>query len=340
MPALPLIIGGALAAAPWLMRGAPALGRGGKALWNLGKGLGSAGGRHRAGQAIWGKGSPGDPLRMVPGTPRGAIPRGYDWVGKNPIKSSLGLGAAGMLAPGLFAGDPEQPTSGGGVQLPGPQGAGPTAAVPFTSNLPSYTERAEGKRDKFMNNMSTIIKHSMLLSFQNPSRKNNYMRDSIGYLKEIAIQENEIEVARMIDEVFKDKKVPKTAKTIYHRMITAGASPKEAASVSGYTLEIEKSEAKVAADYARSQPKLSDFYSKDVITLMQLKDAYATNPQGAIDMLRYLLSVGQFDVPDDYKGYERKTDQDMYKLAAAILSGVGTAEVADAPGEVINIGLD
>jgi len=334
MPALPLIIGGALAAAPWLMRGAPALGRGAKALWGLGRGLGSAGGRHRAGQAIWGKGSPGNPLRMVPGTPRGAIPRGYDWVGKNPIKSSLGLGAAGMLAPGLFAGDPEQPTAGGGVQLPGPQGAGPTAAVPFTSNLPSYTERAEGSRDRFMNHMSTIIKHSMILSFQNPDRKNSYMKDSIEMLKAVAMQDNEVEVARMIDEVFKDKKVPKTAKTIYHRMITAGASPPEAANVSGYTLEIEKTEAEVAADHARSQPKLSDLYSKDVITLMNLKETYATDPQRAIEILRFLLSAGEFDVPDDYKGHERKTDQDMYKLAAAILSGVGTAEVATPSGEI------
>ena len=51
----------ALAAAPWLLRGAPSIGRGAKTMWNLGKGMGTPLGRRQAGRAVW--------------QPRGSIPR-------------------------------------------------------------------------------------------------------------------------------------------------------------------------------------------------------------------------------------------------------------------------
>ena len=66
-------------------------------------------------------------------------------------------------------------------------------------------------------------------------------------LKADAASRGSVEDAKIIEEVFKDKKAPKTAKTLYNRLVNH-MSPKEASEVSGYTLDIEKAEAKAYAD--------------------------------------------------------------------------------------------
>ena len=325
----PLVLGAAGAAAPWLMRGAPGIGRGAQALWNMGKGLGSAGGRQRAGQAIWGRGTPpgrpgfdpsGMPIPGTPGTPRGVLPRAGDWMQANPIKSSVGLGAAGMLAPGMFEGDPEQ-QAGGDVPMPiMPPGYGPQGAEGFTSDLPSYSERMRAKRTKYLENMSTITQHAMLLQFQNPGKKNAYMKDAIEMLKGAAMMDNEVEVAAMIDQVFKDKKVPKTAKTIYSRMIAAGASPKEASAVSGYSLDIEKTAAKAAADYARANDP-SKLMSKDEMKWQRILRMAQTDLDSAATELAQAWGAGLLDLPEQFAGYEQRDFQQMKSLALELLSG-------------------
>ncbi len=317
------LLGLGLAALPWAARYAPQIGRGAQTLWGLGRGMGTPAGRAAAGDAL------------VSGTGRAAqIMRDH------PIKSSIGLGAGGLVAGSMFEGDPEAtPTA-----MPMPSGAAPVGPpmqqAPFDPNLPSYTERAQANRQKYMDNMSTIIKHSILLQFQNPGRKNSYMKDAIAMVKAGAAHDNEVEVAKMMDSVFKDNTVPMSAKTIYNRMLKAGASPKEAASVSGYSLEIEKTEAQAAADMARSQPKLSDIYSKPALMMKTVQDEYARNPENAIQTLAMWLKTEVIKMPDAYARYQPKTDQDYFKLAAAILGSEGTAEVAAPVGEVTNIGLD
>ena len=353
------------AAAPFLIpaaiRAAPQIGRGAQALWRLGRGMGTPAGRAAAADAarglgprIYGPGRPGHtpigaaaprgpggrftgPRPSQPPMPPGLLNRAgpamqqWPWYGK--VGAGLGAGA-GLEA--LMMSDPEaEEIPGTPGMTPGLPGMVPGGPAPFTSDLPSYTERAEANRSKLMNNMSTIIKHSMLLQFQNPGRKNSYMKDAIEMIKMTAMQDNEVEVARMIDEVFKDKKVPKTAKTIYNRMLTAGASPAEAANVSGYTLEIEKTEAEAAADYARSQPQLSDIYSKPALMMKTVQDAYqAGQAEEAIQQLSIWLKTEVIKMPDAYARYQPKTDQDYYQLAAAILSGQGTAGVAQPTGEI------
>ena len=98
----------------------------------------------------------------VEGTPPGGA---LGWVANNPIKSSLGLGYGGTVAGSMMAGSPDEPTPSprGGVPLPVPGGvpAGPPADD-FTSNLPSYAERASANRRKMFNNMSTILKQLRL----------------------------------------------------------------------------------------------------------------------------------------------------------------------------------
>ena len=215
---------------------------------------------------------PGSHVEDIPGWPAGTRPRNLTeatgpggFIGKHPYISSAGLGYAGTTAGSMMAGSPDQPTASprGNVPLTVPGGVpGGPPVDDFTSNLPSYAERAASNRRKMFNNMSTILKHTMLLNFQNPGRKHNYMKNAIDLLKMGAMQQNEVELGNIIEEVFKDGKVPDSARVVYNRMIKAGASPKEAADTSGYTLEIEKSEAKIATDLLKAQPKAKDIYTK------------------------------------------------------------------------------
>ena len=310
--ALPWITGAGAAALPWLMR------------------------NPRVAQAIGGK--LGKKV-FTPAVEAGGKPGGF--IGRHPIISSAGLGYGGTVAGSMMAGSPDQPTDmpRGDVPLTVPGGvpAGPPADE-FTSNLPSYAERAAANRRKMFNNMSTILKHTMLLNFQNPGRKNNYMKNAIDMLKMGAMQQNEIELGNIIEEVFKGGKVPDSARVVYQRMIKAGASPKEAADTSGYTLEMDKAEAKAATDLLKAQPKAKDIYTKGMLAMRTLQNAYeAGNQEGAIQQLAVWLKTGEIEMPEQYAGMRELTDADYYSLAARILSGTGTEAVPSPTGEVTGI---
>jgi|19_taG_2_1085344.scaffolds.fasta_scaffold09561_3 hypothetical protein len=253
-----------------------------------------------------------------------------------PWKSAAGMGALGTLGAAMFQPEFEQPVERGtqNVSLRPPP-TGPTVqADQFRSKLPRYSERLESRRANFLKHMKTIVMHATILQLQNPGRKNTYMKDAIGLIRMDALQKNEIELANMVDEVFKDKTVPKTGRTIYRRMIAAGASPKEASEVSGYTMEMEKAEAKAAADYAKGQPKMSDIFSKGAMMLEVVQDMYAVNPDAAINKLAQWMRTEQITLPDAYTGYEPKTDEDYLKYAAAILSGGGSSVIPTPSGDI------
>ena len=276
---------------------------------------------------------------FTPAVEAGGKPGGF--VGRHPIISGAGLGYAGTTAGSMLAGSPDQPTDSprGNVPLTVPGGvpAGPPVDD-FTSNLPSYAERAAANRRKFFSNMSTIIKHTMLLNFQNPGRKNNYMKNAIDILKMSALQQNEVELGNIIEEVFKGNTVPSSAREVYKRMIKAGASPKEAADTSGYTLEMDKAEAKAATDLLKAQPKAKDMYTKGMLALRTLQNAYeAGNQEGAIQQLAVWLKTKEIEMPEQYAGMRDLTDSDYYRLAAQILSGTGSEAVPSPTGEVTSI---
>ena len=323
--ALPWIMGAGAGALPWLMRNPKVAQAAGKLLpkkvFTPGKPA-----------TGWKWGEYGSKTEAVP-------PGGF--VGRHPIISSAGLGYGGTVAGSMMAGSPDQPTDmpRGNVPLTVPGGvpAGPPADE-FTSNLPSYAERAAANRRKMFNNMSTILKHTMLLNFQNPGRKNNYMKNAIDMLKMGAMQQNEVELGNIIEEVFKGGKVPDSARVVYQRMIKAGASPKEAADTSGYTLEMDKAEAKAATDLLKAQPKAKDIYTKGMLAMRTLQNAYeAGNQEGAIQQLAVWLKTGEIEMPEQYAGMRELTDADYYSLAARILSGTGTEAVPSPTGEVTGI---
>jgi len=310
--------------------------------------MGTAQGRREAGRAAWQRpGSiPRDPVtgRIEGGSRQpGAINRASDWYRSQPKWKQAAMNVGGGL--GAMALWPEsgqempEEVGGPGVGMPYPPGGGaPYGASPGpTTGLPLHSERLQKDRDKFLNNMSLIMKHSMLLQFQNPGKENTYMKDAIQLLKMDALSRNSVEDAKIVESVFKDGKMPKRAKTIYDRLVPH-LGPRKAAEVSGYTLEIEKTEAEAAADYARSQPKLTDMYSKDAVMMMQLQEAYATDPQGAIQQLAMFLKTKVIEMPEQYTQFKPKTDSDYYQLAAAILSGAGTTGAPTPSGEVTNIG--
>jgi len=340
----PIIAG---AAAPWLLRGAPAIGRGAQSMWNLGKGLGTAQGRRQAGRALWQQ--PGS----IPRNPAtgafeagsrgpGAAQRAGQWYGQQPTWKQSLIGAGAGTVPYMMWPDPDEDQPQGGpvdsARL-GVPGAGPSPL--YGSIQGGFAQRAIADRERMLENMSMLMKQGAILSFVNPKGAKEHTKRAIEIMKMDAKSRNAVEDAKIIEDVFKDGKLPKTAKTLYNRLAPR-IGPAKAAEVSGYTLDIEKAEAKAAADYARSQPKLSDMYSKDAIMLSQVQAMYAQSPEAAIKQLADWMMTGVLDLSEQYTGYKPQSQADYLRMAGEILSGTGGGGVSGvgAPsGEVTNIGL-
>ena len=340
----PIIAG---AAAPWLLRGAPSIGRGAQSMWNLGKGLGTAQGRRQAGRALWQQ--PGS----IPRNPAtgafeagsrgpGAAQRAGQWYGQQPTWKQSLIGAGAGTVPYMMWPDPDEDQPQGGpvdsARL-GVPGAGPSPL--YGSIQGGFAQRAIADRERMLENMSMLMKQGAILSFVNPKGAKEHTKRAIEIMKMDAKSRNAVEDAKIIEDVFTDGKLPKTAKVLYNRLAPK-IGPAKAAEVSGYTLAIEKTEAEAAADYARSQPKLSDMYSKDAIMLSQVQAMYAQSPEAAIKQLADWMMTGVLDLSEQYTGYKPQSQADYLRMAGEILSGTGGGGVSGvgAPsGEVTNIGL-
>ena len=340
----PIIAG---AAAPWLLRGAPAIGRGAQSMWNLGRNLGTPLGRRQAGRALWQQ--PGS----IPRNPAtgafeagsrgpGAAQRAGQWYGQQPTWKQSLIGAGAGTVPYMMWPDPDEeqpegrPVDSARLGVPG-AGPSPTGR----SIQGGFAQRAIADRERMLENMSMLMKQGAILSFVNPKGAKEHTKRAIEIMKMDAKSRNAVEDAKIIEDVFKDGKLPKTAKTLYNRLAPR-IGPAKAAEVSGYTLDIEKAEAKAAADYARSQPKLSDMYSKDAIMLSQVQAMYAQSPEAAIKQLADWMMTGVLDLSEQYTGYKPQSQADYLRMAGEILSGTGGGGVSGvgAPsGEVTNIGL-
>jgi hypothetical protein len=216
---------------------------------------------------------------------------------------------------------------------------GPSPTTPGMRG--GYAQRAIADRERMLENMSMLMKQAAILSFVNPEGAKDHTERAIKIMKMDAESRRSVEDAKIIEDTFKDGKLPKTAKIMYNRLAPK-LGPAKAAEVSGYLLEIEKTEAKAAADFARSQPKLSDMYSKDAIMLSQVQAMYAQSPEAAIKQLADWMMTGVLDLSEQYTGYKPQTQADYLRMAGEILSGTGGGGVSGvgAPsGEVTNIGL-
>ena len=268
------------AAAPWLLRGAPAIGRGAKAMWDLGRGMGTAGGRTRAAEAVWGAGRPahttvgataprgaggrftGSRMPDVPAVPPGALNRAGQWYGQQPMWKQSLMGAGAGTVPYMMWPDPdeEQPQGGpvGSAAIGMPPGVGPSPSMPGVQG--GFASRAVADRERMLENMSMLMKQGAILGFVNPKGAKEHTKRAIQIMKMDAESRNAVEDAKIIEDVFTGGNMPKTAKVMYDRLVPRLGAAK-AAEVSGYTQALQTAEAKAAADYAKSQPKLSDMYS-------------------------------------------------------------------------------
>ena len=339
----PIIAG---AAAPWLLRGAPAIGRGAKTMWDLGKGLGTPLGRRQAGRALWQQ--PGSiPRNPVTGAFEagsrgpGAAQRAGQWFAGQPTWKQSLMGAGAGTVPYMMWPDPDEEQPQGmpvdSAALGVPPGAGPSPSAPAVRG--GFASRAVAERERMLENMSMLMKQGAILAFVNPEGAKEHTKRAIEIMKMDAESRNAVEDAKIIEDVFTDGKLPKTAKLLYERLAPK-VGPAKAAEVSGYTQALETAEAKAAADYAKSQPKLSDMYSKDAIMLSQVQAMYASNPEAAIKQLADWMMTGVLDLSEQYTGYKPQTQADYYRMAGEILSGAGGGGVSGvgAPsGEIMNI---
>ena len=274
----------------------------------------------------------------VPGSP--AVPAGI--ARRRPVATAAVLGGAGLVGSSLLPDGTPDPTyepRGGG--LGGVPPVGPPRTVDnFQSQLPSLVQRRQEERNSFLDNMQTVLGHSVLLSFQNPGRESKYVENAMALLAGDAKARGSIEDAKIIEEVFKDKKVPKSAKTIYNRLVKH-VGPKKAAEVSGYTLEIDKAEAKAATDYITAQSKLQDKIGPKSTRLNQIVSMAEMDFDGAVKMLaQEWAGGGTLDVAEIYAGYEGgKTMEEMLQLASNYLAGVTGGGSAGTPesAEVMDI---
>ena len=283
---------------------------------------------------------PAGPPKQIPGKPA-VPPVAAGLARRRPIATALGVGGAGALGYSLLPDGTPDPTyepRGGGL---GGVPTGP-AQMPdtFQSQLPGLVQRRQQERDSFLDNMQMVLGHSILLSFQNPGRESKYVENAIALLKGDAKSKGAIEDAKIIEEVFKDNKVPKSAKTLYNRLVKH-VGPKKAAEVSGYTLEIDKAEAKAATDYISAQSKLVDKIGPKSTRLNQIVSMAAMDFDAAVKMLaQEWAGGGTLDVAEIYAGYEGgKTMEEMLQLASNYLAGVtgGGAAGTPANAEVMDI---
>jgi len=269
----------------------------------------------------------------VPGSP--AVPAGI--ARRRPVATAAVLGGAGLVGSSLWPdGTPkEQPQP----QLPIGLGGVPTgpAQVPdtFQSQLPGLVQRRQKERDSFLDNMQTVMSHSILLSFQNPGRESKYVENAIALLKGDAKSKGSIEDAKIIEEVFKDNKVPKSAKTIYNRLVKH-IGPKKAAEVSGYTLEIDKAESKAATDYMKAITDArkaeatgmgtKSYRLQEIIEMSKIPGQFEA---AVLALAQEWGAGGTLEIRDIYGGYtgDRKMEE-MREKARDLLSGQTGGSVA------------
>jgi hypothetical protein len=274
----------------------------------------------------------------VPGSP--AIPAGI--ARRRPVATAAVLGGAGLVGSSLLPdGTPDptyEPRGGGGLGGVPPIGLPPVGDT-FQSQLPGLVQRRQQERDSFLNNMQTVLGHSILLSFQNPGRESKYVENAMALLAGDAKARGAIDDAKIIEEVFKDKKVPKSAKVIYNRLVKH-VGPKKAAEVSGYTLEIDKAEAKAATDFLKAQKALQENIGPKSVRLNQILALSEIDFDAAVAQLAGEWSAGgTLQLPEAYGGYEgNRSIEEFMVLARDFLSkqtgggpsGAGTnAEVMD-----------
>ncbi len=258
--------------------------------------------------------------------------------GISPWRTGTAAGTLGLLGYEMLAPDAEQPqvTTGG-------QGIDPRmdlirGRTPIADDwtppggLESRLDYLQRRKNEDAAVIKKVLMQGAILKAHNPKAKDTYVKDALEFIKADALAKNNMQQARIIEAIKnKDGSLPDDSKVIYDRIIRAGGDPAYASEISGHQLQIEKTQAEAAADYMRSQPKLTDRYSKDHLRVLELKQMYdAGNQQDAINQLAFLIKTKVVDVPEGYMGFKQMSDADLQDMAARMLQGRdGTAVMTE-----------
>ena len=244
----------------------------------------------------------------------------------SPWRAGTAAGATGLLGYEMLRPDEEEKKV-----VTGGEGPGTGFQVRDRSTIPDNwqsalgdTLAADAKQSALnLKRLKQVMMRGAILKAHNPHAKDNYVKNALEVLKAEALQRNDMQQARIIDNIKnKDGSIPDDAKLIYDRILKSGGSPQFAAEISGYQLDIERTQAQAAKDYMAGQPQLSDMMTKEMMELSRLKAQYDSgDTQNAIAILASRLKTGQIDISERYGDLQPKTDAEMYALAAQILQG-------------------
>jgi hypothetical protein len=213
------------------------------------------------------------------------------------------LGAAAGL-PLIMGGDEEIPM---GMPLPSQAGgAGPG------SFLPSALERSESARQRWMKNLQTATTYGGILGAIDPDKKESFNKDISEAMKQMSAYTQDVELSKITDVALKAGQTPRER---YMAMIREGATPEEAALVSGHQVELMKAEQTSMGAKAQVWDQIMQtLMAGDTQTAaLMLVQAWGTNQLGGAPMSENL--------------------QVRMEAATALLTGIASGETSPtAPG--------
>ncbi len=234
-----------------------------------------------------------------------AFTREPGFVKRHPFIGYGGTAAALGATPALF--------SGGEEEAPMPMAIpSQTRGVGPPSVLPSALERSKSARQKWMKNLQTATMYGGILGAIDPDKKESFNKDVSEAMKQMSGYTQNTELAKISDAALKAGQTPRER---YMAMITEGATPEEAALVSGHQVELMKAEQTSMGAKAQVWDQIMQtLMAGDTQTAaLMLVQAWGTNQLGGAPMSENL--------------------QVRMEAATALLTGIASGETSPtAPG--------
>jgi len=216
-----------------------------------------------------------------------------------------GTAAALGATPALFRGGEEEAPMP--MAIPSQtRGVGPPSV------LPSALERSESARQRWMKNLQTATTYGGILGAIDPDKKESFNKDISEAMKQMSAYTQDIELSKITDVALKAGQTPRER---YMAMIREGATPEEAALVSGHQVELMKAEQTSMGAKAQVWDQIMQtLMAGDTQTAaLMLVQAWGTNQLGGAPMSENL--------------------QVRMEAATALLTGIASGETSPtAPG--------
>ena len=215
----PLIVGAAML--PWILRGAPGVARGAA-------GLGSAAGRKKAAQALWGRNT-SLAARVRPGAAR----RAGSWARNRPMwQQSAAAGGLGWGLDSMLSGQPAPEV--GEVRGTHTGTAGRVHNTPWSpsEDLMGARDAKRLQSETFWGNMNKMMQMSAILNATGGDTKGFQEMMTLANKKILSDMGDQRDMD-VYDSVFQKGNMPNTAIEAYERVITSGGGEDRAAKIAG-----------------------------------------------------------------------------------------------------------